>query len=218
MLLQESHWFKNAIEKFVKDKSVILNIGSQTQYFRARQQPFIQKNIFDALDEKHCKTIHVDMQKAIGVDQVGDVTDHSFLVKLQKYEPDIIICSNILEHLENRSAFCKSLIYIMKSGSLLLVTGPYEFPYHEDPIDTMFRPKLEDLKEEFEGLEYLEGDIVHCGEYKDLIWQKLTNKENIYRKIVSIFRNIILVIKGRKKAAKQSYGKISAVCAVFKKA
>ena len=217
MLLLESYWFRNMIEKFVKDKSVILNIGSQTQYFRAKQQPFIQENIFNMLDERQCKTIHVDVQKAIGVDEVGDVTDPTFLDRLQKYEPDIVICSNILEHLENRGPFCKSLRYMMKSGCLLFVTGPYEFPYHEDPIDSMFRPTLEELRKEFLDLEYLEGEIVACGKYSDLIWQKLTNDENIFRKLESLFRNIIIIIKGRGKTPVQSYGKISAVCAIFKK-
>lgn len=218
MLLQESYWFKNVIEKLVKDRSVVLNLGSQTRYFRTKQQPFIQKNIFDILDEKRCKTIHVDMQKATGVDEVGDITDQAFISKLQKlYNPDIIICSNILEHLEDRRLFCKSISSLMKSGSLLLVTGPYEFPYHEDPIDTMFRPTLKELQKEFLNFEYLEGEIVDCGTYLSLIWQKLNNDESIYKKANSFFRNAILAVKGRVRGSSQKYGRISAVCAVFRK-
>ncbi len=99
MLVQESYWLKKIIEELVKENSTVLNIGSQTLYFRTKQQPFIQKNIFDLLDSKHCKTIHVDLQKLEGVDEVGDLTDPSFIKKLRKYDSDVLICSNILEHL-----------------------------------------------------------------------------------------------------------------------
>ncbi len=105
----------------------------------------------------------------------------------------------------------------MKSGSILLVTGPYQFPYHEDPIDTMFRPTPEELRHEFSGLQYIQGEIVKCGRYRDLVWQKLFNKESVYKKLESAFKNLRFRSKSVKHPPSQNNGEISAVCAAFKK-
>jgi hypothetical protein len=186
--------------------------------YKRQQQPFIQENIFNVLNSKHCKTIHVDKLLTPGVDEVGDVTDPAFIKKLGTYDSDALICSNILEHLEDRKIFCDSLSKVMKSGSILLVTGPYEFPYHEDPIDTMFRPTPAELKNEFPKLACVMGEIVPCGNYTDLIWYKIRNKEPVYRKAQSIFKTVKLAIRPSEiKSSQRKYRKISAVCAIFKK-
>lgn len=81
---------------------------------------------------------------------VGDVTDTDFIQTLKQLNPSIIICSNLLEHLENRKIFCDALVKIMNPKTLLIISVPYLFPYHEDPIDTMYRPDIEELQKHFQ--------------------------------------------------------------------
>ncbi len=219
MLVNESLWFKTKIEQYVKSNSIVLNIGSQTSYFRTKQQPFVQQNLFDVLNKLNCKVIHVDLQSGDGIDEVGDVTNPIVIERLKKYNANVLICSNLLEHLEERTVFCKSLTDIMPTDSLLFFSGPYEFPYHEDPIDTMFRPTIDEVKQEFNQLDLVEGAIIKCGKFSDLIIQKLLNKEPILEKLRSGIKNIgfIFSSKNKKNSETRKYAEISAVCCILKK-
>jgi hypothetical protein len=40
---------------------------------------------------------------------------------------------------------CAALEELLPPGGLLFLSVPHEFPYHPDPIDTMFRPGVEQL-------------------------------------------------------------------------
>ena len=44
-----------------------------------------------------------------------------------------------------------------------MVTVPHKFPYHPDPIDTMFRPSPNELVGLFPNCHRLEGLILDCG-------------------------------------------------------
>lgn len=219
MLYNESLWFKSKIEEYVQPNSIVLNIGSQTLYFRTKQQPFVQKNLFDVLQKLNCKVIHVDLQSGEGIDEVGDVTSPSVIERLKKYNANVLICSNLLEHLEERSVFCNALTSIMPINSLLFFSGPFEFPYHEDPIDTMFRPTVDEVKQEFKQLELVEGMVVKCGKFSNLILQKLLNNEPFSEKIKSAIKNVgfLLTSKKNKKVESRKYSEISAICCILKK-
>jgi hypothetical protein len=65
----------------------------------------------------------------------------------------------------------------MKSKDGLIITGPYNYPYHADPIDTMYRPSPKDLKKLL-PFSWLEGEIVSAGSYKEEFGRMNTSKKN----------------------------------------
>src|SRR5205085_4736707 len=54
-------------------------------------------------------------------------------------------------HVTDRQIVCAAIWSLLPPGGFLILTVPYRFPYHEDPIDTMFRPSVEELAQLFPG-------------------------------------------------------------------
>ena len=54
----------------------------------------------------------------------------------------LFILANVLEHIPKKAhaEFLKKIYSKMKTKDGLIITVPYDYPYHADPIDTMFRP------------------------------------------------------------------------------
>jgi hypothetical protein len=174
MLQQEAKWYQNALQRYLVPSTTLLNIGSSTRHFREVVQPHIQDHLFTALPSMGIKVIHVDARTGDGIDLVGDVTTVEFVTELKNYAPSAAICSNLLEHLVERQTFCRSIVEILPPEGLLFVSGPYEYPYHSDPIDNMFRPTVAELAAEFPGMSLVEGTVVDCGTWGALMQ---TNRE-----------------------------------------
>jgi hypothetical protein len=218
MLYEESIWFKNIINKELKDNSVVLNIGSSTKQFIEVDQPYIKSNLFDTLALKNCSVKNVDIKMAEGVNFVGDVTDKEFIKKLKSLNASAIICSNLLEHLTDRKSFCDALVSIMNPHTLLIISVPYSFPYHEDPIDTLYRPSLNELQSDFSSLKMKEGEIVDCGSYFYFANNHLSLLiQAIYLiKIVGLCLVTFFTNKEKFNQLSWFFKRISATCAVFK--
>jgi hypothetical protein len=52
---------------------------------------------------------------------------------------------------------------LLPPGGLAFVTVPYSYPYHRDPIDTMYRPSPAELSELFADARLLDGTILGAG-------------------------------------------------------
>ncbi len=74
-----------------------------------------------------------------------------------------LLCCNVLEHVVGPAAICTQLERLIPSGGHIVVTVPNRFPYHPDPIDTMFRPDAQQVAALFPGCDLLQGAIVECG-------------------------------------------------------
>jgi hypothetical protein len=62
---------------------------------------------------------------------------------------------------------------LLSIGGLIFVTVPLSYPYHRDPIDTMFRPSLAELTELFADARPLDGAILGTGEsYRDAVRER----------------------------------------------
>lgn len=168
MLLNESLWFQQKIEQYVNEGDTIINVGSSTAEFRERIQPHIHENLFLPLEGKNAKVYHVDLKQAEGVDLAGDLMDPGFYMQLKGLEPKGIICSNLLEHLENRKELCGALVGLLSYNSYIFASVPKNYPSHLDPIDTMFRPNVAELVAQFPGVMLVEGEILECGTHRDM--------------------------------------------------
>jgi SAM-dependent methyltransferase len=109
--------------------------------------------------------VNCDIKSAPGVDLVGDLADEEFLERLTREEFKSVLCSNLLEHVPNRARIARTLASVVVKGGLLLVSGPHRYPYHPDPIDTMFRPSVEELAGLFPETHIAASAIVQCGTY-----------------------------------------------------
>ncbi|RYY57146.1 MAG: methyltransferase domain-containing protein [Chitinophagaceae bacterium] len=159
MLFNESNWIGDILLKITGENQMrLLNIGSSTLHFRTVEQPHIHANVFARL-RPATDVVHLDMKKSEGVDIVGNLMDEQFLASL-KSGFDIALCSNLLEHVTEPQLIIDKLEEVVRPGGYIIVSGPYLFPYHNDPIDTMFRPSVKELAAMFHHCELVEGSII----------------------------------------------------------
>lgn len=184
MLYEEAKWVGENIRSNIGDIKRILNLGSSSLHFRTKIQPQIEEFIFSGLKEQGIEVIHSDIRKEEGVDIVGDFTDPVFVSQLAEMHFDMVVCCNLLEHLEERKHLINTLNSIIPSGGKLLITVPYKYPYHKDPIDTLYRPTVKELIADFSNYELINGTELRArrfvaegnGKYQKNYFQLLCSK------------------------------------------
>lgn len=143
--------------------SPLLNIGSSTYEYRVVKQPFIDKEIFRPLVERGIKVIHTDIKIDRGVDLVGNILDANFRKRVQALGVKSILCSNILEHVEEIEAFWDGMLELLKDEGLLIITVPYRYPKHMDPIDTKYRPSPDEIISRCGSVTVIDKKIIRVG-------------------------------------------------------
>jgi 2-polyprenyl-3-methyl-5-hydroxy-6-metoxy-1,4-benzoquinol methylase len=83
--------------------------------------------------------VNVDLKHEDGVDVVADVTKDNFSQLVQPAA--LTICTNMLEHVEDIKLVVANLQKVTIKGGYILLTVPYKYKKHLDPIDNMFRSK-----------------------------------------------------------------------------
>jgi SAM-dependent methyltransferase len=157
VFVDESLWIRAALERAgLSAGMTVLDIGSSTQAFRTLIQPHIDRNVFEPLRQRGITPVHLDARAEPGVDIVADVTrldgvDRCF---------DVVLCTNLLEHVSDRRATLHNVKRVVARSGLLLITVPRRYPLHQDPIDTGFRPSAEALGDLVGWPEALEREVV----------------------------------------------------------
>lgn len=185
MLYEESKWVASELLKFCKPGSRVLNIGSSSLYTRKVLQPHIQKFIFEPLIKMNVKIINTDIQNVEGVDIIGDLTSLDFIKKLKSEKFDCIICCNLLEHIEEIKPITTAIEDIVSKNGIAIITVPYNYPYHLDPIDTMFRPTPKVLSQLFKSMKILREEILiarsaNYGKFEKNYFRKLLNDPRMF--------------------------------------
>lgn len=140
MFREEAIWIKNALQKLKPGtNNEVANIGSSTAHFRTVIQPHIHQHIIAPLQDNGWKVMNVDLKKEPGVDLAADVTKVDFAEPF-KQRFALTICTNLLEHVEDIELVVKNLIAITDPGGHILITVPYKYKRHLDPIDNGLRP------------------------------------------------------------------------------
>jgi SAM-dependent methyltransferase len=145
MFVEESLWLQERIAGLpLTVTSHVLDIGSQNLAFRTLQQPWVEQHIHAPIRARGARITNLDVQDADGVDVVADLTDPGFDPKtVGRF--DLVLCCNLLEHVTDRLQTVRHVRALIADGGYLAVTAPGKFPYHEDPIDTMYRPSPRQL-------------------------------------------------------------------------
>jgi hypothetical protein len=172
----ESRWLAERLRELPATAlSPMLNVGSSTRRFREQKQPWIERGIFAPLARAGCRVIHLDMKQDEGVDLCGDLMDPGFFATLASLNVRSVFCSNVLEHVPDPAGLARQLEGLVPEGGYLVVSVPYEFPYHPDPIDTLFRPDLPTLHALFPRTHLVAGEVVDCGTIWDTMGRSWVN-------------------------------------------
>jgi SAM-dependent methyltransferase len=164
MLPAEARWFAQQVATLGDDSLFpMLNVGSHTAEFRSKTQPWIDRYLFRPFAERGRKVVHTDIQNADGVDLVGDLTDPQFLSSVRAMKFRSVFCNNLLEHVPGPEKICHAMAAAVEPGGYLLISVPHRFPYHPDPLDTMFRPSPEELAKLFPKTEIVTHQKLTCG-------------------------------------------------------
>jgi hypothetical protein len=159
MIAVEARWVGSTLAELPDEQLFpLLNVGSQDEAFRKQRQPWIDRRVFAPLRRRGGQVVHLDLAPGDGVDIIGDLLDPAVRVRLGGFRS--VLCANVLEHVPDRGHFASALVDAVAPGGYLIVTVPHRFPYHPDPIDTMFRPAIEELATLFPALELVRAKIV----------------------------------------------------------
>lgn len=170
MLKQEARWLGSQLAALELARvSPLLNVGSSTRYFREIQQPWIDQELFAPLRRRGGQVLHQDLKADDGVDVVGDLMDPGCVARLVASGARSVCCTSVLEHVEDREAFARRLTELVAPGGVLMLSVPRAFPWHPDPIDTMFRPTVHELAALFPGMRLRASAEVPCGRLGDLV-------------------------------------------------
>jgi len=80
----------------------------------------------------HSKTVDVQERPGHPLDYVGDAHD---LHMIPDASFDVILCSEVLEHLHSPHLAVAEFRRILRPGGLLLLTTRFVYPLHETPVD-----------------------------------------------------------------------------------
>jgi SAM-dependent methyltransferase len=164
MLKNEARWIGQQLSRLSSQEiSPVLNVGSATAEFREQVQPWIDQMIFRPLRQRGVEIQYTDVSEGAGVDITGDLDDDAFFKILSARRYRTVLCCNLLEHVADPQRVCTKLEQLLLQNGYMVVTVPRRFPYHPDPIDTMFRPTPEEIDRLFPHCRLVEGQIVDCG-------------------------------------------------------
>jgi hypothetical protein len=171
MFKAEARWLRSALDPFPPERlSPLLNLGSGSAARREIVQPWVEGEVFCPLRSRGVEVLHVDMRDLPGVDVRADLTDASDVLRLRTLRPIALLCCNLLEHVPEPERLAQHSLDLLPTGGLVFVTVPFSYPYHRDPIDTMYRPSLAELAKLFAGARLLDGTNLRAGEsYRDAV-------------------------------------------------
>ena len=134
----------NQLKKEEIENKKILEVGSYD--VNGSLRPFVE-------NFKPTEYIGVDVENGPGVDVM--LSAEELISKFGKDCFDVVISTELLEHVENWQGVISNIKNVCKPGGLILITTrSYGFPYHPFPND-YWRYELEDMEKIFSDCEIL---------------------------------------------------------------
>jgi hypothetical protein len=157
------------LEAGVDRLSPLLNVGSSTAAFRRFDKPHIEAELFAPLDAAGVAVCHLDRKAGDGVDVSGDIFDPALRRELAARGFRCLLLCNVLEHVRDRAALAAACEEIVGAGGMILATVPSSYPYHADPIDTLYRPSAAELAALFRNSKSRRAETVAGRTYREAI-------------------------------------------------
>lgn len=163
MLRAEAAWIADRLAELpAEDLSPLLSIGSGDARLRTKLQPWIERRVYAPLERRGVRVLHHDLEPTAGVDVAGDLTDPAFLASLGELKIRSVMCCNVLEHVPDPVRVAAAIERVVAPDGYLLVTVPSRYPYHPGPIDTLFRPTVDELRPLFPTLTLTSAAEIRC--------------------------------------------------------
>jgi hypothetical protein len=167
MFPQEAAWIEAALARLPAESlTPLLDIGSSDLEFRSQQQPWIDAHIYAPLRAKGVAIHFCDLKDSPGVDIVANLLTDEGQAALRAIGLRSVLCCNVLEHVPDAPLFAERLGQLVGPGGYIVLTVPHRYPYHRDPIDTMFRPDIGEAAALFPDFEVVESAILDTGSYR----------------------------------------------------
>lgn len=161
MFRKEAAWIASRLAAMdAAEVGTILNIGSSTERFRTVQQPWIDELLFAPMRARGIRVVHLDRKEADGVDLVADIMSDEGNAAASAQRPRTVMLCNILEHVREPERLARRAFDLVAPGGHLIVSVPRSYPYHADPIDTMYRPSPEEVSALVPDAVLTEGEIL----------------------------------------------------------
>lgn len=146
MFREEAKWVEEALKliKPLPSNKKVANLGSSTSYFREVIQPHINEHLLMPLKQNGWEVFNVDLKPDEGVDEVADCTQKEFGEKYAN-KFGLTICTNMLEHVLDIPLVARNLLDVTENGGYIMITVPYKYRIHHDPIDNAFRPRPQEI-------------------------------------------------------------------------
>ncbi|MDP1632882.1 MAG: hypothetical protein Q8L66_15805 [Caulobacter sp.] len=168
MFAREAAWIAAELSDLdAAGMSPMLNVGGSTLAFRTREQPWIHNELIAPLEARGVRIVHLDMKEAEGVDIAADILSDDGFDRAAAVGARALLLCNILEHVLDPETLAARAMALVQPGGLVVVTVPHSYPYHRDPIDTLFRPTPEEVAALFPGATIEKATILPCGSYRD---------------------------------------------------
>lgn len=137
----------------------LLDVGSGTMPFRAE--------VIDLVDDYHS----LDIEKRVpDVDFVADIRDMA-LVRSGEY--DLVLCSQVLEHIAEPDKAIRELIRVLRPGGKLVLTVPFLSRLHEEPFD-YFRFTEHGLRVLLENVGFQVREVLPAGSILSFIGHQVS--------------------------------------------
>ena len=168
VFLREAMWIETILSRLpAEELRPVVDIGSSDLEFRTVRKPWIEKHIFTPLKRRGISVVFCDIKKIPGIDIAVDLMTDEGLARLQTIRPGTVLCCNVLEHVPDPLAFAARLSKLLQSKGRLILTVPYHYPMHNDPIDTLFRPNDQELAGLFPEFTIEYATILTTGSYRE---------------------------------------------------
>ena len=170
MHINECNWIYQNLRNYkINEISPIIDLGGSTEKYRTIDQPWLENDFYQKLRNKGVNILFSDIKKEVGVDLVGDIFNNKFVLSLKRSNFNCIFCCNFLEHVLDPKDLIDRCMSILPIGGILVITVPYSYPYHRDPIDTLYRPDIGELSKLVDSHEIISSEIISTGSYRDHI-------------------------------------------------
>lgn len=200
MRLIEAKWLQDYLSKVPAEAlSPVLEIGSSSLAYRTQQKPHIEELIHAPLRNRGVKIITADLRPEEGVQIVGNIYDPAIQKQMVDTQARTLLLCNLLEHLQEPADFADICVRLVQPGGRIIVTVPNDFPYHPDPIDTLFRPGLSEIQELFPTASLESGEVlVDHGYWADL--RSTRGRFTAFMYVVKEFIRTVMLTGGLQRA------------------
>jgi SAM-dependent methyltransferase len=164
MFPREAAWIGQRLAKIpAEDLSPLVDIGASAE------KPWVDALIFAPLRARGVKIVHLNIVQRPWVDLVADILTEEGFATVAALEPRMVLCCNVLEHVEDAQTFARRCFDLLAADGRLLVTVPRAYPHHRAPIDTMFRPTPDEVAALIPDAEMTHSAMLPMGYYWDEI-------------------------------------------------